>query len=193
MDKLPQHLGGGERRCHHDMGALKWAVANWHVKSMIDVGCGRGCVVQDAISLGLDAMGVDGDPGNLHGEFNYERPADMPFLLHDYTNGPADIDRTFDLCWSVEFLEHVDAEYIPHFMNTFQKCKYIVTTAAKPGDGGRHHVNEQPPEYWIEVFDQYGFDYDSKALQLIQEASTMTKKFINRNGLVFVNREMLIV
>ena len=197
MDKLPEHLGGGERRCHNDRGALRFAIKHWDVKSMLDIGCGRACVVKDAIDIHqIDALGVDGDPGTLHGEWNFERP-DVPFLLHDYTTGPAPLeDREFDLCWSVEFLEHVEEKYMGNWMEDVRRCKYVIVTHAKPGpttvDGksgtNHHHVNEQHPEYWIDKFDQFGFDFDVDLTNELREASTMTKKFMRENGLVFIRR-----
>ena len=185
MDKLPDHLGGGERRCHNDVGALEWAIKTLDVKSMVDVGCGQACVVKDAVDRGLEALGIDGDPGDGHGPYNFKRP-DVPFLLHDYTKGPAPVDQEFDLAWTVEFLEHVSSDYIPNFMDTLKKCKYVICTFARPGDGGHHHVNEQEPEYWIDVFQHYGFEYNDSYTKELRKASTMKKRFIRENGLVFV-------
>lgn len=185
---LPEHLGGGERRCHHDKGALRWAIKELGVTSMLDIGCGQGCVSVDAIDMGIDVLAVDGDPGNLHDEWNFTRDTKLPFILHDYTTGPVETDRNFDLCWSVEFLEHIGEQYIPNFMSNVQKCKYVFVTAAKPGDGGKHHVNEQHPEYWIDVFLQYGFVYNEQLTSDLKDNSTMKKRFFNRNGLVFVQQ-----
>lgn len=197
MSTLPTHLGGGERRCHVDKGALSWAIKKWDITSMLDIGCGQGCVIKDAIVFGLEAMGIDGDPGDLHeDEWKYKRDPSMPFLLHDYTTGQAPIDREFDLAWSVEFLEHVEPEYIPNYMPSFQKCKYVIATHAKPKPGtvnGRsatnhHHVNEQFEDYWIDVFSTYGFNYDLALTKELRQASTMTKNFVRENGLVFIKR-----
>jgi hypothetical protein len=189
MNTLPEHLGGGERRCHNDRGALRWAINKWNVKSMVDIGCGRACVIKDASDIHqLDVLGIDGDPGTLHGEYNFERP-DVPFLLHDYATGPAPIDREFDLCWSVEFLEHVDEKYMDNWMTDVKRCKYVVCTHAEPGDGGRHHVNEQYMEYWENKFEEYGFTFDVDLTNELREASTMNKKFMRQNGLVFIRRD----
>lgn len=189
MRTLPDHLGGGERRCHDDRGALQWAIIKWDLESMIDVGCGQGCVVKDAVVFGLDAMGIDGDPGNLHeDEWRYERSNNVPFVLHDYVEGPAPITREFDLVWSVEFLEHVEEQYMNHYMDTFKKGKYVICTFAPPGKEGQHHVNLQPESYWIKKFDEYGFDFDSKATKELRAASTMKKNFVRERGLVFIQR-----
>ena len=197
MQELPKHLGGGERRCHHDQGALKWAIEKFNVKSMLDIGCGQGCVSIDGQKLGLEVLGVDGDPGNLHGQYNFTRPDDYPFLLHDYTEGPAPIDKEYDLVWSVEFLEHVEPEYIPNFMDSFKKGKVLIVTFARPHAktvNGRslsnhHHVNEQELEYWLEKFDEYGFDYQADLSEELKKASTMMKNFVRNTGMVLFRRD----
>lgn len=197
MSKLPIHLGGGERRCHVDRGALHWAIKKWDIESLLDIGCGQGCVVKEATTFGLDAMGIDGDPGDLHeDEWKFRRDPSIPFLLHDYTNGPVTLDKEFDLAWSVEFLEHVEPDYIVNYMPSFQLCQYAIVTHAKPKPdtiNGRsatnhHHVNEQFEEYWFDIFNQYGFDHSPELTKELRKASTMTKNFIRENGLVFIQR-----
>lgn len=192
---LPLHLGGGERRCHNDLGALKWAMEKWNIKSLLDIGCGKGCVVMDGIKNGLTCLGVDGDPGDLHeSEWKFTRPKEMPFLLHDYTVGPAPIEQEFDLCWSVEFLEHVEEKYIPNYIESFKMCKYVIATHAPPKPStvngksatNHHHVNEQYADYWIDVFEHYGFNYDEVLTRDLRLKSTMKKDFIRNNGLVFI-------
>ena len=34
-----------------------------------------------------------------------------------------------------------------------------ITLLCGTGQGGVGHINEQPQEYWIELFQQYGYDY----------------------------------
>lgn len=190
MRKLPEHLGGGERRCHTDRGALQWAIITFNVESMLDIGCGQGCVVKEAITFGLDALGIDGDPGDLHEEeWKFTRSKDLPFLLHDYVTGPAPIEKeSFDLAWSVEFLEHVEEQYMPHYMESFKKCKYVICTFAPPGKEGQHHVNCQPESYWIDKFQSYGFEYRSDYTYQLRVASTMTKNFVRERGLLFIRK-----
>jgi hypothetical protein len=43
-------------------------------------------------------------------------------------------------------------------------------------------------EYWVNKFDQFGFDFDVDLTNELREASTMTKKFMRENGLVFIRR-----
>jgi ribosomal protein L11 methylase PrmA len=62
--KLPEHLGRGEGKeplTHIDGGALRYVKKKFDIKSMIDVGCGSGGMVELAEELGMPALGVDGD------------------------------------------------------------------------------------------------------------------------------------
>jgi hypothetical protein len=36
----------------------------------------------------------------------------------------------------------------------------ILISAARPGQGGHGHFNEQQPEYWIEKFNALGYHYN---------------------------------
>lgn len=180
--KLPEHLGRGEGKeplTHIDGGALRLLKNKFDLKSMIDVGCGSGGMVQLALDLGIDAIGIDGD-------WSFER--DVPFALHDYEKGSFVPDREFDLCYSCEFVEHVWEKYRQNFFDTFKSAKYLLITHAPPGQGGHHHVNEQPAEYWIDALNQDGWEYDETTTMEVRKASTMRMFFMRENGLFFVRK-----
>lgn len=207
--ETPPHLGGHANRTWVDSGALDHMIKKYGIKSMIDVGCGPGSQLDFAQQYGLFALGVDGDP-------LFKNKEDVQ--IHDFTIGPLgkkNIQKLpeqgyFDLGWSVEFLEHVEAQYIPNFMETFKLCKYVIVTAATPGQGGHHHVNEQWFDYWQDVFASYGFKASAQLTQEIREHSTMRRKmpdfsykfegdeivcvktkksFMEKNGWVFINQD----
>ena len=188
MNELPKHLGGHCGVTHTDEGALKWAIENLKAKSMIDVGCGLGGMVQLANSMGMGAIGVDGD-------FTLDRKG-VPCIIHDYTLGVCDVpeDLSFDLAWSVEFLEHVERQYMPNYMDTFQKAHYVICTHATPGMPGVHHVNCQDDSYWITTFSHYDFNYLPEMTEKMRQASTMNidrpqkKQFVRNTGKVFENK-----
>jgi 2-polyprenyl-3-methyl-5-hydroxy-6-metoxy-1,4-benzoquinol methylase len=71
-------------RTNFDNSIFNYLITEFPIKSMIDVGCGPGGIVNLAISKGIDACGVDGDPDikNI-----YDKPH---FKLHDYTEGGYD-------------------------------------------------------------------------------------------------------
>lgn len=177
QDTLPEHLGGHLNKTHTDRGAFLYLKDKFNIKSMLDVGCGTGGMLEIAELRDVEAVGIDGDFTLDYGNFNV--------IIHDFTKGPAPLDRWFDLCWSVEFLEHVEEKYIPNYMKAFQRCKRVLVTAAPPGWGGHHHVNEQPEQYWIETFDEYGFKLDQRVTEAVRNESTMRKGFLGRTGMFY--------
>lgn len=180
---LPIHLGGHQDETHIDDGALTVFIDKFDIKSYLDIGCGPGGMVDLASSKGLKVLGVDGD-------FTLQRNVSENYLLHDYTNGPANVEGTWDLGWSCEFLEHVEERYMDNYMDTFLKCKRIVVTHAFPGQGGHHHVNEQNPDYWFHQFGRRGFLLDMPTTDEVRKASTMAQRYIRTSGLVFFNSNL---
>ena len=188
MAKLAKHLGGHANVTHLDHGALDWAIEKWAPKTMLDIGCGPGGMVELANQRGLDAMGVDGD-------HTLKRYDESKFTIHDFTKGPVPDQPKYDLGWSVEFLEHVYEEFMPHYMQSFQNCKVVIATYAPPGWPGHHHVNCQKEVYWYEKFAEYGLDFDADLTAELRQISTMNinrhrSAFVKNRGLIFINNRI---
>ena len=163
---LPSHLGGHKNKTHLDRANLDYMITKYGIETMLDIGCGPGGMVNLAQELGIDAQGIDGD-------FEVERP-DVPVTIHDYEKGPGPLgDLLVDFVWSCEFVEHVYEEFVPNFMEDFRRAQYVIMTYAPPGKSGHHHVNCNTEEYWIDVFDLYGFDYNVEETQYIRSNSSM--------------------
>jgi hypothetical protein len=178
-DKSKSHLGGSMGVCHTDAGALKYMRDTFNVSSMLDLGCGTGDMCHTANEYGIEWTGVDGD----------EIPRKMQTIDHDYTLAPYTPDRTFELGWAVEFLEHVDELYINNYMASFKQCRYVVVTAAPPGAPGHHHVNCQDEAYWVNKFYRHGFKHLEDHSVNVRNASTMERDFMRNTGMVFKNIE----
>jgi len=136
-------------------------------RSVLDLGCGTGQSLDFFLDRGVDVIGVEGSALAISKARHPERI--HPFNL----NEELDLRSTFDLVWSFEFVEHIHPRYVHNLMKTFANhSNRIVLSAAPPGQGGEGHFNLQPAAYWIDLFQQYGFDYDTdgtKALQQIEE------------------------
>jgi SAM-dependent methyltransferase len=125
------------------------------VKSLLDVGSGHGAWAAEWIKAGVaDVIAVDGD---------YVRrdqlaiPADR-FVAHDLAT-PLKLKRRFDLVQSLEVAEHLPAASAADFVdNLVRHGDVILFSAAVPHQGGEHHVNEQPPQYWRELFAAQGYE-----------------------------------
>lgn len=117
--------------------------------SYADFGCGTGAMVRTALGMGVEAMGVDIDPG--------------PSMLQWDLRTHLDLGRTFDLVTSIETAEHIDPECAGTFVDTIARhtseSGIVVFTAALPGQGGEGHVNLQPPTYWRALFYDRGLEF----------------------------------
>ena len=182
---IGEHLGGHLDKTHVDRGAflfLRDTVApEMGIKptSFVDVGCATGAMVKLACDRGLQAIGVDGD-------YLVEKEP-VPIMIHDFCDGPVDLDWYFDIGWSVEFVEHVEEEYMDNWMCIFEKCRMVAITYAPPGWPGHHHVNCQEESYWIDKFAERLLTYDEETTRRMRDASTMRKPFMQTRGLFFFN------
>jgi SAM-dependent methyltransferase len=125
------------------------------LKSLLDVGSGHGAWAAEWIKAGVkDVIAVDGD---------YVRREQLvipayKFVAHDLAT-PLDLKRPFDLVQSLEVAEHLPAANAAGFVdNLVRHGDIILFSAAVPHQGGEHHVNEQPPEYWRALFAKQGFE-----------------------------------
>jgi SAM-dependent methyltransferase len=125
-----------------------------HPKSVIDIGCGVGTWLAVFAENGVkNYRGVDGSwvDKNL-----LQIPQDH-FDMHDLT-APLKADRPFDLVTSLEVAEHLEAKYAETFVDSLTNHgPVILFSAAVPFQGGEHHVNEQWPSYWAELFAKRGY------------------------------------
>ena len=123
-------------------------------RSVLDVGCGTGAWASVCAELGVeDVLGVDGDyvdRGRLL------LPAER-FVAADL-EGPVDLGRRFDLGVSLEVGEHLAPWAAARYVGTLTRhADVVLFSAAIPGQGGQHHVNEQWPEYWAQHFAEHGY------------------------------------
>lgn len=176
VDRTRPHLGGYLKG--GDPGSWypalwDWMIAELDITSMIDIGCGEGHSLAYFRSKGVRVVGVEGIEQD-----------DPDIICHDFTTGPLDLGRqVFDLCWCCEFVEHVEEQYSVNFLRLFERASYVAMTHALPGQGGHHHVNCQPAEYWIDLLESRCFRY-SKLLTAQAKALTPLGYF-DWSGLVF--------
>lgn len=124
-------------------------------RSVVDLGCGT-CTWLSAVRLlGIeDTIGVDGDYVNRS---HLLIPPDL-FRPYDLTT-PLDLGRKFDLAMSLEVAEHIEKRAAETFVTSLTRhAPVILFSAAIPYQGGNTHVNEQWPDYWINLFSQQGYE-----------------------------------
>ncbi len=123
-------------------------------QSVVDVGCGVGTWLSVFAEHGVEELcGVDGSYVSL--DMLHIAPAQ--FQPHDLTQ-PLRLARQFDLAVSLEVAEHLPPACAATFVEGLTRLAPVVLfSAAIPGQGGVHHVNEQWPDYWEALFAQHHF------------------------------------
>jgi SAM-dependent methyltransferase len=124
------------------------------VHSVVDVGCGDGTWLAVFRKLGVeDILGLDGE---YIDQTLLQVPSES-FKVADLTR-PFGLKRTFDLAISLEVGEHLPEESATAFVESLTKLAPLVLfSAAIPGQGGNHHINEQWPDKWAELFREHDY------------------------------------
>ena len=159
----------------------------WHPQGLIDVGCGAGYVVEHFAGRtgSIPVLGVDGSAAAPAVQSEAARRC---CILADLTEPPRQDLGRYEFAVSIEVAEHIPAAGAEAFMRWFAGTRRVLFTAAPPGQGGLHHVNEQPPVYWRERFAAMGLAFDEPATQLWQaEARRRTSgcPWVVRNAMFF--------
>lgn len=124
------------------------------IRSVLDVGCGAGAWLRAHQETGVDdVLGIDGD--YVDRSLLVIEP--QRFAATDIT-APFDLGRTYDLVQCLEVAEHVPAASGPALIdNLVRHGRFILFSAAVPGQGGKGHINERPLDYWRGLFAARGF------------------------------------
>ena len=146
------YIDAGSRRSARAVAGL--LLPEIKIGSLLDVGAGHGAWAAEWLAAGVKTVvAVDGD---------YVRADQLAvpagnFRAHDLGT-PLDLEQRFDLVQSLEVAEHLPGAKADLFVdNLVAHGDVILFSAAVPHQGGEHHVNEQPPEYWREKFAQRGY------------------------------------
>ena len=122
--------------------------------SVLDVGCGRGAWLMACRELGSTTLiGLDGkwnDQSEMIDSAIQFRSTDLD---QTFT-----VDRRTDLVISLEVAEHLKPSSAGQFVDYLcQASDAVLFSAAYTGQGGTHHLNEQPHSYWAHLFRNRGY------------------------------------
>ncbi|MEO6681923.1 MAG: class I SAM-dependent methyltransferase [Ginsengibacter sp.] len=161
------------------LNVLKIVSSEINPRSVLDVGCGTGASLNFFLENGVDAKGLE------NSDYAIENSPVKAHIYKHNLNRPYLSDKQYDLVWSFEVIEHIHPKYEDIFLNTLvNHSDQILISAARPGQGGHGHFNEQEPEYWINRFKDLGYDYDndfSKKLQSTGDAYVENVLFFKKN------------
>jgi len=141
-----------------EMSISRDIVSRYGIKSIIDLGCGVGSYLEGAHEMGIRPL--------LGLEINYNisrhfTPADiLPYIKKADITQPLDFGK-FDCAWSIEAAEHIRTEGTEQFLENLCNSaeRYVVMSAAPPGQKGTGHINLRPQSFWIKEIASRGFAY----------------------------------
>lgn len=165
----------------YSIKTMLWFIEKYKPKSVIDFGCGIGSYLEAAYSKGIYIHGFDISehakkytPKHLHRFIQYT-DCTKP-LFSGY----------YDCVLSFETAEHIEPSGTDQFVDNIKRAasKYILFTAAPPGQDGCGHINLHPREYWIEKF---GLPVDEEMTKDVAENWTLlgSPPYISQNLIVF--------
>lgn len=182
IDQDNSHVGGNiSVGDPHSYSPAVWQylVGRFAVGSVLDVGAGLGHAALWFHRAGIPVVGVDGM------RYNCIKSV-FPLVHADLSVAP--VFCPVDLVMCVEMVEHLEEQYLANLLDTLCNGKIIVMTNALPGQGGYHHVNEQPTQYWIDHMAKRGctvsLDDTNKIRDLAKHEGAM---HIARTGMVLIN------
>ena len=124
------------------------------LKSTVDIGCGTGTWLANFKKLGVPVvLGYDGKLLDL----SLLEISRKSFICQDLTK-PIVNPEKFDLAICLEVAEHLPEQSAKTLVDSLCSLSdFILFSAAIPGQGGLHHLNEQWQEYWVAQFENKGF------------------------------------
>jgi SAM-dependent methyltransferase len=116
----------------------------------VDVGCGTGFILAELAARGVEVRGVEGSRHAIE-----RSPIADRIVRANLERGVPELGR-FDLAICIEVAEHLPERAArPLVAGLARLSDRVVFTAATPGQGGTHHVNEQPRAYWERLFAEH--------------------------------------
>jgi SAM-dependent methyltransferase len=155
------------------------------IRSTVDFGCGSGTWLAEFQRAGIDRIfGLDfgiGAKERLFIELDRYKSADLglPISVVD-----------FDLCISLEVAEHLSSDSANVFVrNLTEASPRVLFSAAITNQGGHHHVNERPPDYWILKFEQRHFRCFDVLRPMVWDDGRISWWY-RQNALLFIREDL---
>jgi hypothetical protein len=180
VDSRTPHVGGNL----YEGDPFTFAPSVWEylqrrfsIESVLDLGSGLGYSAQFFHQLGMKVLAVDGMIDNC-------LKAVYPTCHLDLTQ--TRVSNNVDLVHCQEVVEHIEEKYLDNLLGSLSCGKIIVMTNALPGQGGHHHVNEQPTEYWIEAMRRY-------RCRVLVEDTNRVRKLAQQDGAIYLAKTGLVL
>lgn len=135
-------------------------------ESAVDVGCGSGGFSVALLEAGcrtISAFDYSSDAAEM------ARSKGLPRVERIDLTRTKVIPAKGDICLCIEVAEHIPECHAPRLCGLLSEvAPILIFTAAPPGQGGHHHVNEKPRDYWIDLMHRINMEYDGESVARIR-------------------------
>lgn len=155
------------KTCNELKGALYYFaenIAKLRPKTVLDVGCALGHLVEGLRNRGIEGYGIDISEYAISNVVDEIKPYCAVVSVVDGTL-PTEFPQKFDLVFTNEMLEHLHEKDAPKAIANLCKWADTIIFSSTPDDfEDPTHLNVRQREYWASLFAQNGFydDLDSR-------------------------------
>lgn len=178
-DENAPHLGGNIKvgdPFTYCPSVWNYLIERFAINSVLDLGSGCGNAALYFHKKGLKVLAVDGLAKNV-------TTSAYPTIKLDLTI-TAVVTRV-DLVHCQEVVEHIYEDHLNNLLDSLLTGRIIIMTHALPGQPGYHHVNLQPPNYWIGHMKERG-------CVLLEEDTRRIREFAKRDGASFMEKTGMV-
>jgi SAM-dependent methyltransferase len=168
-DELPEVLqddGERDRDFESDAAIVSEAIIDqFDPESVFDVGCGIGLHLKPFCDAGITANGIDEAKAAHENAVIPTRHIDIMDMTEPYTP-----NRQYDVVLCLDMLEYASRSQEDVFIATVAGVGDIgIVSVPLPRYSTIRYSREEPKEYWVQQFDEYGMNYDAEATAELQE------------------------
>lgn len=151
---------------------------NLTVKSVLDLGCGKGISTSWFAAHDADVLCVEGSSDAVQ---HSRVPGKV--VEHDFSRGPWWPNKTYDAVWSVEFAEHVGRQLMHNYMPIIDSAALVFITHSMWG--GWHHVEVHNAGWWRTRLTAQGLVYSDELTKAARKIALDGNKEVSAKGLKY--------
>lgn len=131
--------------------------SKFNASSIKDIGCGNGIWLRETLDNQYIKNRYGYDLASALESAEHLTNKNIIFKEIDLEVASYDLIAT-DLTLCLEVAEHISLDAgLQLVKNICKTSRYVIFSAATPGQGGYNHINERPFRYWVSLFESNGF------------------------------------